>query len=73
MIEDRRRISPNQLVRIRPDYHDKYGGMWLVVREVDDEYLTGIILLAGEDQMIIRLPRIGVEATGRVYMQQPSD
>lgn len=71
MTIDRRLIRPDQLVRIRPDYHEKYGGLWLVVREVDDDYLTGVILLEGEDQTLIRLPRMGVEASERVYLQHP--
>ena len=68
-MRDRRRITPNQIVRVRPDYHDRYGGMWLVVREVDDDYLTGVILLSGEDQTLLRLPRVGVEASERVFMK----
>lgn len=69
MMRDRRRIVTDQIVRIRPDYHDRYGGLWLVVREIDDDYITGTILMEDEDQTIIRLPRVGVEVADRVFIQ----
>ena len=69
---DRRHLVPDQVVRVLPDYHERYGGLWLVLREVDADYVTGVILMVGEGQTIIRLPRMGVETQARVFMKNGS-
>ena len=63
--KDRRTIRPNQLVRIKPDWDARLGGLWMLVREVDPDFLTGLVYVAGEDPELARIPRLGVETAVR--------
>ena len=62
---DRRAIQPEQLVRLRPDWDARLGGLWMLVKEVDPDFLTGLVYVAGEDLELARVPRLGVETAVR--------
>ena len=64
--KDRRKIQVDQVVRIRKDWDPRLGGLWMLVKEVDDEFLTGLVLTIGEDPVLLRVPRAQVESIRRV-------
>lgn len=62
---DRRTILPNQPVRDQAGLGCSARGLWMLVREVDPDFLTGLVHVAGEDPELARIPRLGVETAVR--------
>lgn len=63
--QDRRRLHVDQLVRILPEADTRLGGLWMVVKEIDPDYVTGVVCIEGEDPQMVRLPRGAVEDVER--------
>lgn len=66
---DRRRIAINTVVRICPTANSPYKGMWLVVKEADDEFVTGLVHVEGDDPVLTRVDRMEVEAAERMLFR----
>lgn len=62
---DRREVRVDQIVRIREDWDPQFGGMWMLVKEIDTDFLTGMVVIEGEDPRLVRVPRLGVESAMR--------
>ena len=60
------RIEVSQVVRVRPDWDLNLGGMWLVVLEVTEDYVTGLLETKDEPVQLVRLPRSGVDADVKI-------
>lgn len=65
---DRRRLHSDQVVRIRQDA-PQFAGLWMVIKEVGDEYVTGLILVQGDSPVITRQPRTTIESAMRVFLR----
>jgi hypothetical protein len=66
---DRRRVQINSVVRICPRSDSAYRGMWLVVKAIEDGFLTGLVHVDGEDPVLTRVDRMEVEAAERVLFR----
>lgn len=66
---DRRQVNVNSVVRICKRADSPYKGMWLVVKEVGDEFLTGLVYVDGEDPVLTRVARLDVESADRMLFR----
>jgi hypothetical protein len=66
---DRRRVQINSVVRICPEANSPYKGMWLVVKEAGEEFVTGLVHVDGEDPVLTRVDRMEVEAAERMLFR----
>ncbi len=65
---DRRRLRSEQVVRIRQDA-PQFAGLWMVIKEIGEDYVTGLILVQGESPIVTRQPRTSVESAMRVFLR----
>lgn len=66
---DRRQVQVNSVVRICPSSSSDYRGMWLVVKDVGVEFLTGLVYVDGEDPILTRVSRLEVESADRMLFR----
>lgn len=62
---DRRRLYPKQLVRVKADANTTLRGLWAILAEVGDDYVSAMVLVSGDDPQMVTLPRTSVESFTR--------
>lgn len=66
--KDRRALKLNEIVRICPNSTSDFRGLWLVIKSLDDDFVTGLIYVEGQDPVLARVSRLEVlQATRLLY------
>ena len=71
MTIDRRTFAPDQVVQVNGGA-EEFAGLWMIIKHVGDEYLTGLILIDGEDPVLARVPRMWVDSAIRAFLRDPN-